>query len=71
MRHKREKQPEKDGESIKIGNRYLNTIRKLAAQERKTQRVIIEEHLDLAFKVRRIPILDAIGSPAAAQEPEP
>jgi hypothetical protein len=64
MRQNRQKQPARDGESIKIGNRYLDTIRRLAAAERKTQRVIVEEHLDLAFKIRRIPIVGTVDADA-------
>lgn len=68
---KKQSKNARDAMPIRIGNPYWEVIRRLAYETRKTQRVIIEEHLDLAFKIRRVAGAPAVGAPApAAQEPQ-
>lgn len=45
---------------IWVGNHCMDVIRDLQGKTGKTQRALIEEHLELAFKIRRISFAPAV-----------
>ncbi len=55
-----------DSYPIRISKRHFAIIARLAKESRKTQRVVIEESLELAWKIRRIPDADPQAGEQAA-----